>query len=105
MLGLILGRSCGLACVELRLGRFRDEALEDSFRGTGPLGDGIAVVHGLGAREADEGSKAGVPFVDSDGVRIEVSIRLTLGRSCVDVAASGKEISSISSSGISDSAS
>ena len=94
--------------MELILGRFRlDAVLESDFRGTGPLGDGIAAVRGLGAiealrglsYEADEGSKKGVPFVEIDGVRTAVSMRLGFGRSCEGAAASGSDISSIMSSG------
>jgi hypothetical protein len=114
MLGLILGRSCGLACVELRLPRFRlDAALDSDLRGTGPLGDGIAAVRGLGAMEAlwgwsyaaGEGANNGVPLVEIDGVRMAVSMRLGFGRCCCGAAASGREISSMISSGKSDCAS
>lgn len=79
MLGLILGRNCGLGCAELKLGRFR--LLEgpslgvSDFLAIGPLGDGIASDRGLGATEleglatgADLGSSAGVALVDAAGV-------------------------------------
>ena len=91
MLGLILGRNCGLACVELKLPRLRlDAALDSDLLGTGPLGDAIAPERGLGAREifewwsyaAGEGANSGVPPVEIDGVRMAVSIRLGLGRCC-----------------------
>ena len=114
MLGLILGRNCGLACVELKLPRFRlDAALDSDFRGIGPLGDGIAVVDGLGAMEAlwgwsyvaEEVANKGVPLVEIDGVRTAVSMRLGFGRRCCGAAASGRDMSSMISSGNSASAS
>lgn len=113
MLGLILGRSWGLACVELTLGRFRLEIddLDGSDRlGKGPLGDGIAIVRGLIATDpgvrsvaADRGSKDGVKLAEIAGlgalVRILVSMRFTFGRGCMaGAAASGREISSMISS-------
>lgn len=94
--------------MELILARFRlDAVLDSDFRGTGPLEGGIASVRGLGAREAlgglsyvaDEGSKKGVPFVETDGFRTAVSIRLGFGRSCKGAAASISGISSITPSG------
>ena len=92
MLGLILGRKLGLACVELRLGRFRFEGPNlgvSDFLATGPLGEGMAMVRGLGAMEpalrsvfeAGLISRAGVMLADVAGdagsVRMEVSMRLT----------------------------
>jgi hypothetical protein len=115
MLGLIFGRNSGLACVELTLGRFRlDIDCRDGsdLLGTGPLGEGIAIVRGLGAmgvRSAagvDRGSINGVPLAEMIGLavlRILVSMRFILGRGCrAGWAASGREISSINSSGTSN---
>jgi hypothetical protein len=117
MLGLIFGRNSGLACVELTLGRFRldIEARDGSdLLGTGPLGEGIARVRGLGATDMGVRSAAGVDRGSIDGVtlaemiglavlRTLVSMRFIVGRGCrAGWAASGREISSITSSGISN---
>lgn len=75
--------------MELTLGRFRleidDRDGSDRF-GTGPLGDGMAIVRGLKATDpvlsvaADLGSKEGVKLAEIAGlgalVRILVSMRL-----------------------------
>lgn len=95
ILGLIFGRSCGLACVELTLGRFRldIEDLDGSdLFGTGPLGDGMATARGLRTTEPPGVCSAGVSRGSNDGVTLAeiaglavpmctaVSMRLTLGR-------------------------
>jgi hypothetical protein len=71
MLGLILGRKLGLACVELRLCRFLpigpSLGVSDFFP-TGPLGEGMAIVRGLGAMELAFRSRAGADFGSIDGV-------------------------------------
>jgi hypothetical protein len=106
MLGLIFGRSCGLACVEDTLGRFRLE-IEDrdgsDLFGIGPLGDGIAAVLGLMGTDPlagpDLASSKGVKFAEMAGLaRRLVSMRLIFGRACEVATASGKVISSMVSS-------
>lgn len=90
MLGLILGRRLGLGCDELRLWRFRAMGPNlgvSDFLPTGPLGDGMAMVRGLGATEpggrsgADLGSRFGVVLTPEAGdgtvVRTAVSMRGT----------------------------
>lgn len=78
MLGLILGRNCGLGWVELKPCRFlpNEAAFDGSdFLGVSPLGDGMAIVRGLGAIElgrrsavADLGSKDGVVLAGVAGL-------------------------------------
>lgn len=73
MLGLILGRKLGLACVELRLGRFRLEGPSlgvSDFLPTGPLGEGMAMERGLGATELTLRSIFGVGFISRPGVML-----------------------------------
>lgn len=109
MLGLIFGRNCGLACVELILGRFllvTEERVGSDLFGIGPLGEGMATVRGLIAADslgvrstgADRGSKDGVTTGLEVLVRTVVSMRLIVGRGCEEVAASGSVMSSIVSS-------
>ena len=122
MLGLIFGRRFGLGWDELRLCRFLPNGPSlgvSDFLPTGPLGEGIATVRGLGATELDVrspkgvglGSRAGATTDDVTGDRAsvrtfrrEVSMRATCDweKWVVGVAASGRITSSMISSCDSD---
>lgn len=116
MLGLILGRSRGLACAEFMLWRFLAiPALVSGFLEIGTPGD-TASKPGLGAIELGSrssvpelGSTDGVPLVDMAGVEASVCVlifvfmRGGLGRDSAagvvaGVAASGNIISCMASS-------
>ena len=88
MLGLIFGRNSGLACVELTLGRFRldiDERDGSDLLGTGPLGEGIAMVRGLGATDIGVRSTAGVDRGSINGVPCAEMTGLTVSRTLVSM--------------------
>lgn len=113
ILGLILGRNGGLIC-ELRLCRLRDmpPPRDSGFFATGPLGDGMATVRGLGATEdvpgarstidPERGSIDGVTLADVAGLPTALWTREDDdGRDCArtsGLAASGSTMSSITSS-------
>lgn len=75
MLGLILGLKLGLACVELRLCRFLPIGPSlgvSDFFAIGPLGEGMAIVRGLGAMEVRFRSITGADLGSNDGVILAV---------------------------------